>query len=143
MTSQDNHPRESIWSVRQEDRPRFSYYFAILFIIGMTWVVWYQLDYVAHDSLVETIMAIFVGTVQAGVAAVTITFFRFEGEDAMGIALDIWREKRKRERDEMVAKAVEEATAESRAQIETLRDQNEALERRIAELEKSNGDASG
>ena len=99
MTSRNDHPRESIWSVRQEDRPRFSYYFAILFIIGMAWVIWYQIDYVAHDSVVETFMAIFIGTVQAGVAAVTITFFRFEGEDAMGIALDIWREKRRRERE--------------------------------------------
>ena len=53
----------------------------------------------------------------------------------MGVALDLWRERRKRERDEMVAKAVEEATAKTRAE-------NEALKKRIAELEKSNGDAS-
>ena len=135
LTSQDNHPRESIWSVRQEDRPRFSYYFAILFIIGMAWVIWYQIDYVDRDSVVETIMAIFIGMVQAGVAAVTITFFRFEGEDAMGIALDIWREKRRREREAMVNEAVEAAIAE-------VRSENQELKRRIAELEKSNGNAS-
>ena len=160
MTSRDNHPRESIWSLRREDRPRFSYYFATLFIIGTGWMAWYQIYYVTHDSVVETVMAIFLGVIQSGIVAVTITFFRFEGEDAMGIALDIWREKRRRERDEMIAKAVEEATAGSRAQIKALKKriaeksmvveavaekdaQIEALKKRIAELEKSNGNSSG
>ena len=138
MTSQDNHPRESIWSVRQEDRPRFSYYFTILFIIGAGWVIWYQIDHVVHDSVVETVMAIFLGIIQAGVAAVTITFFRFEGEDAVGIALDIWREKRRREREAMVAEAV----AEKEAALAEAVAQNKALKRRIAELEKKNGNAS-
>ena len=131
MTLRDTDPRESIWSVRQEDRPRFSYYFTVLFIIGTGLMVWYQVDYVVHDSLVETIVAIFIGIIQVGVAAVTITFFRFEGADALGIALDIWREKRRREREVMIREAV----AEKDAEIETLK-------KRIAELEKSNGNAS-
>ena len=135
MTSRYSLPRESIWSVRQEDRPRFSYYFSVLFVIGTAWVAWYQIDHVVHDGLIETVMAIFLGMIQSGIAAVTITFFRFEGADAMGIALDIWREKRAREREEMIAKAVEEATAENRAVIKELK-------RRISELEKSNGNAS-
>ncbi len=45
----------------------------------------------------------------------------------MGIALDIWREKRRREREVMVAEAVAE---------------NEVLKRRIAEIERSNGNTS-
>ncbi len=146
MTLRGNHPRESIWSVRQEDRPRFSYYFTILFIIGTTWVVWYQIDYVLHDGVVETIMAIFLGVIQAGVAAVTITFFRFEGADSVGIALDIWRERRRRERETMVAEAVEKAVAEVVAEMEAkfagISAENEALKRRIAEIEKSNGNTS-
>ena len=106
-----------------------------MFIIGTGWIVWYQIDHVAYDSIFETAMSIFLGIIQAGVAAVTITFFRFEGVDAVGIALDIWRERRRREREAMVAEAVEQAVTEVRAE-------NEALKRRIAELEKSNGNAS-
>ena len=135
MTPRNNRPRESIWSLRQEDRTKFSFYFSILFIIGMSWVAWYQIGYVVHDSIADTINAVVMGIAQVGVSAATITFFRFEGADAMGVALDLWRERRKRERDEMIAKAVEEATAKTRAE-------NEALKKRIAELEKSNGDAS-
>ncbi len=98
-------------------------------------MAWYQIDHVVHDGIVETIMAIFLGVIQSGIVAVTITFFRFEGEDAVGIALDIWREKRRRERELMVKNAVAKAVADKDSQIATLK-------RRLAELEKSNGDAS-
>ncbi len=60
----------------------------------------------------------------------------------MGIALDIWREKRRREREVMVAEAVAEATAESNTKLAQAVAENEALKRRIAEIERSNGNTS-
>ena len=61
MTPRNNRPRESIWSLRQEDRTKFSFYFSILFIIGMSWVAWYQIGYVVHDSIADTINAVVMG----------------------------------------------------------------------------------
>lgn len=50
--------RESIWSVKEEDRPKFSIYFTVLFSIGLVFSFWYEIFHVAGDSVFDTIIAL-------------------------------------------------------------------------------------
>ena len=124
--------RESIWSVKEEDRPKFSIYFIILFLIGVTFVGWYEIFHVTGDSVFDTIIALMRDVGLAGIAAVVLTFARFEGEDSVGIARDIFRKLQ-------YEKGREEGLAEGRAEN---REELEALRKRIAELERRNGSSS-
>ena len=132
--------RESIWSVKEEDRPKFSHYFTILFSIGLAFSVWYEIFYVVDDSIFDTVIALMRDIGLTGIAAVVLTFARFEGGDSMGVALDIYRklqyEKGHAEgREEGLAEGRAEGRAENHAEIEALR-------RRVAELERRNGNSS-
>ncbi len=50
--------RESIWSVKEEDRHRFSIYFTTLFLVGMGYCAWYEIFHVTNDSMFNTIIAL-------------------------------------------------------------------------------------
>ena len=130
--------RESIWSVRSDDRASFARWFSILFVIGMGFMAWYEIDHAVTDGFFDTLVAIGLGSGPVGVASVVITFFRFEGGDTMGVALDAYRRKQFREgrqvgREEGRQEGIKIGREENRAEIEALR-------KRIAELEKRNGD---
>ena len=133
--------RESIWSVREDDRPKFSHYFTILFLLGLAFSFWYEIFHVVNDSVFDTIIALVRDIGLVGIAAVVLTFARFEGEDSMGIALDIYRRQQyekgieeglKIGRKEGIEEGREEGIEEGRAERDVLR-------RRIAELESRNG----
>ena len=85
--------RESIWSVKEEDRPKFAIYFSALFLIGMGFFAWNEIIYVTDDSVLDTIIALARDVGISGIASVTLSFARFEGEDTMGIALDLFRKQ--------------------------------------------------
>ena len=121
--------RESIWSVKEEDRPKFSLYFTILFLVGLVFAGWYEIFYVTSDSVFDILIALVRDIGLVGIAAVVLTFARFEGEDSMGIALDIYRKRQ-----------FQEGKAEGLAQGQAERD---ALRKRIAELESRNGNSPG
>lgn len=129
--------RESIWSVRSDDRASFARWFSVLFVIGMGFMAWYEIDHAVTDGFFDTLVAIGLGSGPIGVASVVITFFRFEGGDTMGVALDAYRRKQFREgrqvgREEGRQEGIRMGREENRAEIEALR-------KRIAELEKRNG----
>ncbi len=128
--------RESIWSVKEEDRPKFSIYFIILFLIGFAFSLWYEIFHVVDDSVFDTVITLMRDIGLAGIAAVVLTFARFEGEDSMGVALDIYR---KLQYEKGHAEGREEGLAEGRAEN---RAEIEALRKRIAELERRNGSSS-
>ena len=107
--------RESIWSVKEEDRPKFSIYFATMFVIGMGFCLWYEILHVTDDSAFDTIIALARDVGISGIASVTLSFFRFEGEDTMGIALDLFR---KQQRAKGHAEGHAEGKAESDAEWE-------------------------
>ena len=86
--------RESIRSVKEEDRHRFSIYFTTLFLVGMGFCAWYEIFYVTNDSTFDTIVALSRDVGISGIASVTLSFVRFEGGDAMGIALDLFRKQK-------------------------------------------------
>ena len=121
--------RESIWSVRQEDRHKFSVYFTILFVIGVAFILWYEIVHVTDDDIFDTIIAIATDTIVVIGFSVGVTFARFEGGDSVGVALENYRRIKYEEGREQ---GIAEGRAESRAEIE-------ALKRRVAELERRNG----
>ena len=102
-----------------------------MFSIGLVFSLWYEIFHVAGDSVFETIIALLRDIGLVGIAAVVLTFARFEGEDSMGIALDIYR---KRKFEEGRAVGIEEGRAENRAEVDALR-------KRISELESRNGNS--
>ena len=105
--------RESIWSVKEEDRPKFSIYFTLLFLIGIGFCLWYEIFHVTDDGVLDTIMLLARDVGISGIASVTLSFARFEGGDTMGIALDIFR---KRKYEEAVAEGVVQGIAQGIAQ---------------------------
>ena len=113
--------RESIWSVRQEDRHKFSVYFTILFVIGVAFILWYEIVHVTDDDIFDTIIAIATDTIVVIGFSVGVTFARFEGGDSVGVALENYRRIKYEE-------GLQRGRAESRAEIE-------ALKKRVAELE--------
>ena len=113
--------RESIWSVRQEDRHKFSVYFTILFVIGVAFILWYEIVHVTDDDIFDTIIAIATDTIIVIGFSVGVTFARFEGGDSVGVALENYRRIKYEE-------GLQQGRAESRAEIE-------ALKKRVAELE--------
>ncbi len=117
--------RESIWSVRQEDRHKFSVYFTILFVIGVAFILWYEIAHVTDDDIFDTIIAIATDTIVVIGFSVGVTFARFEGGDSVGVALENYRRIKYEEGREQ---GIKEGRAESRTEIE-------ALKRRVAELE--------
>ena len=121
--------RESIWSVREADRPKFAHYFIVLFFLGLAFSVWYEIFRVVDDSIFDSIAALIRDIGLVGIAAVTLTFARFEGEDSMGVALEVFK---KRRFEEGRAVGIEEGRAE-----------RDALRKRIAELESKNGNSPG
>ena len=94
MTDEGGERRESIWSVRRQDRYRFSYWFATLFCAGLIFVVWYAIWHVEENDLLKKIFNLIKDVGIVGLLAVTLAFFRFEGRDAMGVALEIFHKKR-------------------------------------------------
>lgn len=151
IEAQEEIKRESIWSVKEEDRPKFSIYFIILFLIGLAFVGWYEIFHVTGDSVFDTIIALMRDIGLVGIASVVLTFARFEGEDSMGIALDLFRKYKYQEwmeeglkqglkqgieqgREQGIEQGVEQGRAEGRAE-------RDALRKRIAELESRNGSA--
>ena len=125
--------RESIWSVRQEDRHKFSVYFTILFVIGVAFILWYEIAHVTDDDIFDTIIAIATDTIIVIGFSVGVTFARFEGGDSVGVALENYRRIKYEEGlQQGIKQGIEEGRAESRAEIE-------ALKKRVAELERRNG----
>lgn len=125
--------RESIWSVRRRDRHKFSYYFSILFSIGLVFSLWYEIAYVVDDGVFDTIIALMRDVGIAGLCSATLSFARFEMEDSMGIALELFRKQRYEEgHAEGRAEGLDIGRAEGRAE-------RDALRKRIAELESRNG----
>jgi len=112
--------RESIWSVKEGDRPKLSIYFTVMFLMGMGFCVWYEIFYVTDDSVFDTIIALLRDVGIVGLASITLSFTRFEGGDAVGIALDLFRKQKYEE-------AYAEGHAEGRA--ETYRDWENWYER--------------
>ena len=134
---EEEDPRESIWSVRLEDRASFARWFSILFVIGMGFLAWYEIDHAVTDGFFDTLIAIGLGAGPVGLASVVVTFFRFEGGDTMGVALDAYRRKQFREgrqvgREEGREEGIEIGREESRAEVKALRT-------RVEDLEKRNG----
>ena len=125
--------RESIWSVRQEDRHKFSVYFTILFVIGVAFILWYEIVHVTDDDIFDTIIAIATDTIIVIGFSVGVTFARFEGGDSVGVALENYRRIKYEEgREQGIKEGREQAIAELTPGIE-------ALKRRVAELEHRNG----
>ena len=125
--------RESIWSVRQEDRHKFSVYFTILFVIGVAFILWYEIAHVTDDDIFDTIIAIATDTIIVIGFSVGVTFARFEGGDSVGVALENYRRIKYEEGlQQGIKQGIAEGRAESRAEIE-------ALKKRVAELERRNG----
>ncbi len=121
--------RESIWSVRQEDRHKFSVYFTILFVIGVAFILWYEIAHVTDDDIFDTIIAIATDTIVVIGFSVGVTFARFEGGDSVGVALENYRRIKYEEGlQQGIKQGIAEGRAESRTEIE-------ALKRRVAELE--------
>ena len=106
-------PRESIWSVKEEDRHKFALYFFILFVAGMCFSIWYEVFYVTGDSVFDNIVALTKDTGLVGAASITLSFTRFEGGDAMGIALDLFR---KQKYEEAFVEGVAQGIAQGRAE---------------------------
>ena len=94
IADKDGEQRESIWSVKSQDRYRFSYWFATLFCAGLIFVVWYEIWHVEENDLFKKIFNLMKDVGIVGLLAVTLAFFRFEGRDAMGVALEIFHQKR-------------------------------------------------
>ena len=137
----DEIKRESIWSVKEEDRHKFSYYFSILFSIGLVFSLWYEIVYVVDDGIFDTIIALMRDVGIAGLCSATLSFARFEMEDSMGIALELFRKQRYEEghaegidigRAEGIDIGIERGRAEGRAE-------RDALKKQIAELKRRNG----
>ena len=125
--------RESIWSVRQEDRHKFSVYFTILFVIGVAFILWYEIVHVTDDDIFDTIIAIATDTIIVIGFSVGVTFARFEGGDSVGVALENYRRIKYEEgREQGIKEGREQAIAELTPGIE-------ALKKRVAELEHRNG----
>ena len=141
--------RESIWSVRQEDRHKFSVYFTILFVIGVAFILWYEIAHVTDDDIFDTIIAIATDTIVVIGFSVGVTFARFEGGDSVGVALENYRRIKYEEgREQGIKEGREQGIEQGREQgIEQGREQAiaeltpgiEALKRRVAELESRNG----
>ena len=87
IADKDGERRESIWSVKSQDRYRFSYWFATLFCAGLVFVVWYEIWHVEENDFFKKIFNLLKDVGIVGLLAVTLAFFRFEGRDAMGVAL--------------------------------------------------------
>ena len=137
--------RESIWSVRQEDRHKFSVYFTILFVIGVAFILWYEIVHVTDDDIFDTIIAIATDTIIVIGFSVGVTFTRFEGGDSVGVALENYRRIKYEEgREQGIKEGREQGIAQGREQgreqaIAELTPGIEALKRRVAEFERRNG----
>ena len=104
----DDKGRASIWSVRTQDRPQFSYIFFGLFSLGLGFVSFYEVWVKCDDTWAETAIALIRDVGMVGLASVILALIRFEGGDTMGVALDIWREQRARKHTELYEKGIAE-----------------------------------
>lgn len=127
----DNVPRESIWSLRREDRPAFARWFVSLFLLGMAFLIWYEIAHAVSDGVLDTIKSIVFGVGPTGASAIVLTFFRFEGGDVVGVALDIHRQM---QFEKGLKEGIKEGILEGR---EEGREEREALKARVSELEKT------
>ncbi len=116
--------RESIWSVKQENRYKFSIYFVIMFLAGAVFVCWYEIFHITEDDGPETVVDLIKDISMVGITTVTLIFFIFEGRDTMGVALEIFKRKR-----------LEEGREEGRAE-------RDAEIRKWYEAEKAKGNLS-
>ena len=109
----DDGGRVSIWGVRPENRDEFAAIFSFLFVIGIGFMVWYDMFHVTADGAIDTIIAIILKIGGVGLSSVALTFARFEIGDTMGVALEIYR-KRRYERGRADGRAEAEAEAEAK-----------------------------
>ena len=89
----------------------------------MAYLIWYEAAYIVGDGFFRTLKSIIFGIGPVGASAIALTFFRFEGGDVVGVALDIHRQMQ-------FEKGVKLGREEGR-------EEREALAARVAELEKT------
>ena len=132
-----NEPRVSIWSIPESRRTLYFGLFAILTLVGVGWVCWYEIFYRTEDDWPQTINSILYGIPIAGAASAvttisTIETWRFIVVVGDWLAMKIQESRRRREEETEARIAQAEA---QREQAEAQRERAET-ERERAETER-------
>ncbi len=143
-----NEPRASIWSIPESRRTLYFGLFAVLTLVGVGWICWYEIFYKTGDDWPETVNSIFrniptAGTASAVATVSTIETWRFIVVVGDWLAMKIQESRRRKEEEEeaRIAEAVANAVAEAREQVRAeVREQTiaEAREQVRAEVREQN-----